>query len=37
MAPHMSAAFELVDSIIFDGLLVIAEEREAIRQRLAAS
>ena len=37
MAPHMSAPFELVDSIIFDGLLTIAEDREAVRQRLAAS
>ncbi|MGZ5270606.1 MAG: type III pantothenate kinase [Ramlibacter sp.] len=27
MAPHMSVAFELVDSLIFDGLLVIAAQR----------
>jgi type III pantothenate kinase len=27
MAPHMSVAFELVESLIFDGLLVIAQER----------
>jgi type III pantothenate kinase len=27
MAPHMSMAFELVESLIFDGLLVIGEER----------
>jgi type III pantothenate kinase len=27
MAPHMSMQFELVESLIFDGLLVIAEER----------
>lgn len=27
MAPHMAVAFELVDTLIFDGLLVIARER----------
>ncbi len=27
MAPHMSVRFELVESLIFDGLLVIAQER----------
>lgn len=27
MAPHMAVRFELVDSLIFDGLLVIARER----------
>ncbi|MFL6693297.1 MAG: type III pantothenate kinase, partial [Ramlibacter sp.] len=27
MAPHMSVAFELVESLIFDGLLVIAQQR----------
>src|SRR5207253_1258771 len=27
MAPHMSVAFELVESLIFDGLLVIAQSR----------
>ena len=27
MAPHMSVAFELVESLIFDGLLVIAQHR----------
>jgi type III pantothenate kinase len=27
MAPHMSLRFELVESLIFDGLLVIARER----------
>ena len=29
MAPHMSVQFELVESLIFDGLLVIAAERLA--------
>lgn len=29
MAPHMSVAFELVESLIFDGLLVIAQTRAA--------
>jgi type III pantothenate kinase len=29
MAPHMSVAFELVDSLIFDGLLEIAQRRIA--------
>ncbi len=29
MAPHMSVPFELVDSLIFDGLLVIARSRAA--------
>lgn len=29
MAPHMSVGFELVESLIFDGLLVIAESRAA--------
>jgi type III pantothenate kinase len=29
MAPHMSVAFELVESLIFDGLLVIASTRAA--------
>jgi type III pantothenate kinase len=29
MAPHMSVPFELVDSLIFDGLLVIASTRAA--------
>jgi len=29
MAPHMSVAFELVESLIFDGLLVIAQHRLA--------
>jgi type III pantothenate kinase len=29
MAPHMSVAFELVESLIFDGLLVIAQQRFA--------
>jgi type III pantothenate kinase len=29
MAPHMSVAFELVESLIFDGLLVIAQSRAA--------
>lgn len=29
MAPHMSVPFELVDSLIFDGLLVIAQARAA--------
>jgi type III pantothenate kinase len=29
MAPHMSVAFELVESLIFDGLLVIAQQRLA--------
>ena len=28
MAPSMSSAFELVDGLIMDGLLVIAQERE---------
>jgi type III pantothenate kinase len=27
--PHMSVAFELVESLIFDGLLVIAQTRAA--------
>jgi type III pantothenate kinase len=27
--PHMSVAFELLESLIFDGLLVIAETRAA--------
>jgi type III pantothenate kinase len=27
MAPHMLMSFELVESLIFDGLLVIAQER----------
>lgn len=27
MAPHMAVHFELVDSLIFDGLLVLAQER----------
>jgi type III pantothenate kinase len=27
MAPHMLEQFELVESLIFDGLLVIAQER----------
>ena len=27
MAPHMSVQFELLDSLIFDGLLVIAQSR----------
>lgn len=30
MAPHMSVAFELVDSLIFDGLLVIAHARTPV-------
>jgi type III pantothenate kinase len=30
MAPHMSVAFELVDTLIFDGLLVIAESRARV-------
>jgi type III pantothenate kinase len=29
MAPHMSVAFDLVESLIFDGLLVIAQQRLA--------
>ena len=29
MAPHMSVQFELVESLIFDGLLVIAQQRLA--------
>jgi type III pantothenate kinase len=29
MAPHMSVPFELVDSLIFDGLLEIAAQRFA--------
>ncbi|HVE53436.1 MAG TPA: type III pantothenate kinase [Ramlibacter sp.] len=29
MAPHMSVHFELVDSLIFDGLLVLAQARAA--------
>jgi type III pantothenate kinase len=29
MAPHMSVSFELVESLIFDGLLVIAQQRLA--------
>jgi type III pantothenate kinase len=29
MAPHMSIPFELVESLIFDGLLVIAQQRAA--------
>ena len=29
MAPHMSVPFELVESLIFDGLLVIAQSRAA--------
>jgi type III pantothenate kinase len=29
MAPHMLMSFELVESLIFDGLLVIAQERAA--------
>lgn len=29
MAPHMSVQFELVESLIFDGLLVIAQSRAA--------
>jgi type III pantothenate kinase len=29
MAPHLSAPFELVESLIFDGLLVIAQQRAA--------
>ena len=29
MAPNMSATFELVEGLIFDGLLVIAQERSA--------
>ncbi|MFM8608846.1 MAG: type III pantothenate kinase [Burkholderiaceae bacterium] len=29
MAPSMSVPFELLDSLIFDGLLVIAQQREA--------
>ena len=31
MAPSMSVNFELVESLIFDGLLVIAQERHARR------
>jgi type III pantothenate kinase len=27
MAPHMSVHFELLESLIFDGLLVIAQSR----------
>jgi type III pantothenate kinase len=27
MAPHMSVAFELVESLVFDGLLVMAQAR----------
>ncbi len=30
MAPHLAHPFELVDSLIFDGLLVIARSRDAI-------
>jgi type III pantothenate kinase len=29
MAPHMSVSFELVESLIFDGLLVLAQQRLA--------
>jgi hypothetical protein len=29
MAPHIEVGFELVDSLIFDGLLVIAQLRLA--------
>jgi type III pantothenate kinase len=28
MAPSMSVPFELIDNLIFDGLLVIAQQRE---------
>ncbi|RYY67126.1 MAG: type III pantothenate kinase, partial [Comamonadaceae bacterium] len=30
VAPHMSVQFELLESLIFDGLLVIAETRAAM-------
>jgi type III pantothenate kinase len=30
MAPHMSVQFELLESLIFDGLLVIAQSRSAL-------
>jgi hypothetical protein len=29
MSPHMSIPFELVESLIFDGLLAIGEARSA--------
>ena len=35
MAPHMSVHFELVESLIFDGLLVIAQRR-LLRALIAA-
>src|SRR5690606_10042411 len=34
MLPSMGRPFELVESLIFDGLLVIAQEREALRGTL---
>ncbi len=34
MLPSMTRPFELVDSLIFDGLLVIAAEREAFKRRV---
>ena len=37
MAPHMSHKFELVDGIIFDGLLTIAQHRVQRRQELDAA
>ncbi|MDB5880642.1 MAG: Bvg accessory factor-like protein, partial [Ramlibacter sp.] len=30
MAPHMSVPFELVESLVFDGLLEIAQQRLAV-------
>ena len=33
MLPAMTRPFELIESMIFDGLLVIAEEREALVSR----
>ena len=33
MAPHMAHPFELVESLIFDGLLVIARDRIAAASR----
>ena len=35
MLPAMTRPFELIESMIFDGLLVIAEEREALVSRAA--
>ena len=35
MAPSMTVSFELVDSLIFDGLLAIAHQR--FSQRVASS